>query len=104
MSPFQILRYLCSFAIAIYGVCILLSSPNIADEPMRESMWGTSQLHYEVLSRPASKHGDIKPRTSAPQVVRPVKPYAYGWFGATPSKHWYRQFGHQNSYTQFSLR
>ncbi len=40
---------------------------------MRESMWGTSQLHYEVLSRPASKHGDIKPRTSAPQVVRPVK-------------------------------
>ncbi|XZE34850.1 hypothetical protein SH501x_000324 [Pirellulaceae bacterium SH501] len=93
-------------SIAFFASCVWLfqTTSGFAEEPARDAMWGASKLHYEVLSRPATKHNEAKPRTSAPQVVRPVKPYAYGWFGATPSKHWYRQFGHQDSYTQYSLR
>lgn len=104
MSRIWMSRYLSGILLA--GSCTwgMLSTPSRAEEPILEAMWGTSPLHYEVLRRPANKLGDPKPRTNAPQVVRPVQPYAYGWFGATPNKHWYRQFGHQSSYTQYSLR
>ncbi|XZE44487.1 hypothetical protein SH467x_004096 [Pirellulaceae bacterium SH467] len=81
-----------------------LALSSFATEPPRDAMWGTATLRYEVLSRPSSHHDEAKPRTEAPQTIRPVKPYAYGWFGPTTNRHWYRQFGHQSSYTQYSLR
>ncbi len=70
----------------------------------RDGMWGTSNIHYETLSRPPVRKGTAQPRTWAPEVVRPVAPYSYGWFGSSPSKTWYRQFGHQGAYTNYSLR
>lgn len=93
-----------------------LSPPNLhrADShgSTRDAMWGTSSIpdsstpgtpvHYEVLSRPASKREPSKPRTWAPEVIRPVKPYAYGWFGPPDTRSWYRQFGHQHSYVNYS--
>lgn len=85
---------------------------------LRDGLWGTSSVHYDVLSRPAGKRESPKPRTWAPEVIRPVTPYAYGYFGPSGSnshrgasairnssgKSWYRQFGHQHSYVNYSLR
>jgi hypothetical protein len=34
----------------------------------------------------------------------PAQPYAYGWFGAAPRKHWSRHFGYYRNYTQWSAK
>ena len=86
-----------------------LRSETVAAVEAREAMWGAPRVHYEVLSRPAGKREEPKPRTWAPEVVRPVRPYAYGWFGAADGKSsdrkaWHRQFGHQHSYVNYSQR
>ena len=34
----------------------------------------------------------------------PVRPYAYGWFGAQPRYHCVRHFGYYRNYTQWTAR
>jgi hypothetical protein len=42
------------------------------------------------------------PRAATEPVWR--QPYAYGYFGARPKRHWHRHFGWNQSYTQWSLK
>ncbi len=46
------------------------------------------------------------PATIDAALVEPVwkQPYAYGYFGATPTGHWQRHFGYHRAYTQWTLK
>jgi hypothetical protein len=33
-----------------------------------------------------------------------AQPYAYGWFGAQPRRHWSRHFGYYRTYTEWSAK
>ena len=74
-----------------------------------DAMWGHQiPVNYKILPRPETKlHQEPTHLYVAPPAMiesKPVEPYAYGWFGAKSSPHWYRQFGHQKAYTQWTLR
>jgi hypothetical protein len=102
-----LLAGMCMMALCLMGI-----GPTAAQAeqpPFQDAMWGRpSPLQYTILPRPATKHNRQDPNTyKAPptQITsKPSEPYAYGWFGGTPSPHWHRQFGHQNAYTQWTLR
>jgi hypothetical protein len=51
-----------------------------------------------VPCRPRSELEPVVPQRAA------VHPYAYGWFGAAPRKHWSRHFGYYRNYTQWSAK
>ena len=71
----------------------------------RDALWGTPQAsHYQTIRQPASKlHSKHAVPTFTVSPKTPL-PYAYGWFGQKQSPSWYRQFGHQQNYTQWTLR
>lgn len=54
-------------------------------------------------SDPLHDHGRL---TVDGAVVDPVwkQPYAYGYFGALPYRHWKRHYGYHGSYTQWSFK
>ena len=96
-------------------VFVCFQSSAYAQEDMPNSsanvdgMWGfKAPVHYEILPRPANHSNKGQPNTYAAPLRKiestPTQQYAYGWFGAKPSPHWYRQFGHQKAYTQWTLR
>jgi hypothetical protein len=33
-----------------------------------------------------------------------AQPYAYGWFGVQPRRHWSRHFGYYRTYTEWSAK
>ena len=99
--------------IVLVFVCFI-SSACAQDEIANSSnyvdgMWGfKAPVHYEILPRPATHSHKSQPNAFVAPVRKiestPNQQYAYGWFGAKPSPHWYRQFGHQKAYTQWTLR
>jgi len=75
----------------------------------QDAMWGyRSPALYRIIPRPATHANKDESNTATVQPVviesKPAAPYAYGWFGTKPSPQWYRQFGHQKAYTQWTLR
>jgi len=74
-----------------------------------DGIWGyRTPTSYTILTRPPKRfEKDSKHTTlSHPSTLqsKAVQPYAYGWFGTQPTPHWYRQFGTQQAYTQWTLR
>lgn len=71
----------------------------------REALWGVPQpSHYYTISQPTKKvHSKQAPPafTISPQSPQP---YAYGWFGQKTTPSLYRHFGHQQNFTQWTLR
>jgi hypothetical protein len=50
---------------------------------------------------PQASVAHAKPATG--QVLE-AQPYAYGWFGVQPRRHWTRHFGYYRNYTEWSAK
>lgn len=64
-------------------------------------------LSHDELKRQAHRDKFGPPVATIPKAaVSPVwrQPYAYGYFGAQPARHWQRHFGWNRSYTQWTLK
>lgn len=96
------------------GCCLLLwwwGPTSLGNEPLPPEIHGGGAT-YRILPRPLPKHiGKHLPYSTTNQPMeayqlqsRATAPYAYGWFGASPSPHWSRHFGYGQKYTQWTLR
>ena len=106
----------CFFALIVMCVCIGRTHAQDAGTQAIatakvgvDSMWGyRAPMAYEILPRPTSHFRKGQPHSvvspANPIESKPAQPYAYGWFGTKYSPQWYRQFGHQSAYTQWTLR
>ena len=59
---------------------------------------------YLILKQPTivgGSHHSQKPVPALKQEVQ-ARPYAYGWFGVEPRRHWSRSFGYYRNYTQWT--
>lgn len=85
-------------------VCVGLNSATAADSG-RDALWGIPQANHYLTIRPPSNKLHTK-NTSPSFTVTPQtpQPYAYGWFGQKASPSLYRHFGHQQNYTQWTVR
>ncbi len=61
---------------------------------------------YKVIAGPKAVelNSAKSPYDHLPMEVVTPQPYAYGWFGATSTAKWSRQFGYGRRYTQWSLK
>jgi hypothetical protein len=84
--------------LAMLMLVVLASAPIFASEPMAP-VW----LLRNPMYQPKSKELPA-PTSAAPLMPIYRTPYAYGYFGATPSRHWRQHFGVQRQYTQWTLR
>lgn len=91
-----------SFVTAIVFFCCTNA---IAADSGREALWGIPQAsHYLTIRPPTNKlHTKIASPSSTVTPKSP-QPYAYGWFGQKASPSLYRHFGHQQNYTQWTVR
>lgn len=89
----------------IVASSLFLQLPQANADSGRDALWGTPHAsHYQTISQPVSK---LHSKHAAPTFTvspKPPLPYAYGWFGQKQSPSLYRQFGHQQNYTQWTLR
>jgi len=62
--------------------------------------------HYVILGRAVQGDRHGKGRGYAPGHVTEVRraPYAYGWFGAAPRRHWVRHEGFRRNMVQWRTR
>jgi hypothetical protein len=71
----------------------------------RDALWGIPQpTHYLTIRQPLKEMHDKHAPPSFTVSPRSPQPYAYGWFGQKPAPSLYRHFGHQQNYTQWTLR
>ena len=78
---------------------------HVNNELQGMGMWVSTPAPHLVLRSPAP--GKRHHPATIPHAVRtPIykQPYAYGYFGAKPRRHYYRSFGHQESFTEWRLR
>ena len=55
---------------------------------------------YLILRVPSRSHKGRVYYQGRGYAVR-TRPYAYGWFGARPKRHWYRSSGYHSDYIQW---
>ena len=65
-----------------------------------------AQPEYLILRTEPAVAGPKKmhSRGTATGSVVVAQPYAYGWFGAQPRRHWTRHFGYYRNYTEWSSK
>ena len=87
--------FLCMFFAAASAVAPAVSQEMPAPRP--------SYLILRVPAAPAP-HGLAHGHYPGNGVAVEATPYAYGWFGVQPRRHWSRHFGYYREYTEWSAR
>lgn len=93
------------FLWSMLGVCSPLKAQQPPSPSRYDGVWSpkSSVSAYRVLPRPTNV-GTLPATPPSPQRVRPMTPYAYGFFGPKETPNWSRSFGHRQSYTQWTLK
>ena len=84
-------------------LCIFFAAASAAVPAMSQEMAAPrpSYLILRVPTAPVPRHpahGHYPGNALAVEAT----PYAYGWFGAQPRRHWSRHFGYYREYTEWS--
>ncbi|MFO0923331.1 MAG: hypothetical protein U0905_12670 [Pirellulales bacterium] len=93
------------FIVVGFASLTMGQAPLHSQESGTDSSWlrSTSPAAYKILPRPT--HHATVPATQQPTLrVRPMQPYAYGWFGTEASPDWSRHFGVKSAYTQWTRK
>lgn len=90
-------RSILAVALLTIAAAIYLPRPATAQQPTYLILGGPT---VETSPRPRPHHA-ANPGVGV-SVTAPT--YTYGWFGATPHRHWYRHFGYYRNYTQWTRR
>jgi hypothetical protein len=95
-------KLLIRFAIVACLACF--SRPTLAQTTVVKSPL-KSPSTYRVIAPESVKHHSSHSAT-LPAVLqqRSPAPYSYGWFGATNTGQWSRQFGYSRSYIQWNRK
>ena len=97
------------------------SAPAVSawDLPAGTALWGLppQSPHRVIRSPQILSHEELKQQAHRGKLTPPVatidraavekvwrQPYAYGYFGTQPQRHWQRHFGWNRSYTQWTLK
>ncbi|MCU0719834.1 MAG: hypothetical protein MUC83_09030 [Pirellula sp.] len=86
------------FCFAFYSDSVLAQT-TVVKSPLK------SPSTYRVIAPESVKHHANHSATQ-PAIVqqRSPAPYSYGWFGATNTGQWSRQFGYSRSYIQWNRK
>ena len=93
------------FSSIVTAIVFLGCTSVIAADSGRDALWGIPQANHYLTIRPQSTKLHTKNASPSFTVTpKSPQPYAYGWFGQKASPSLYRQFGHQQNYTQWTVR
>ncbi len=93
-------------AFLFLSVILLIPNAGSAYATDRDGLWNSKAASTYLVIPQRGELGNKRGSEQTKYALRERKqqPYAYGWFGSKTHVQPYRQFGHQQSYTQWNWR
>jgi len=90
----------------LLSVILFIPNAGSAHATDRDGLWNSkgASTYLVIPSRGELANKRASEATRYNLRERKQQPYAYGWFGTKTHVQPYRQFGHQQSYTQWNWR